>query len=212
MTPVAQTLQQLRARFGIQTTAQGSVQVSKVSRKHLPQLMRELGFTRGAEIGVWRGEYSARFCEASPSLHMLCVDPWASYQAWLDTKNEMPRAQAEAFIEEAYAMARSRLTPLNCTIVRAMSADAVRDVPDASLDFVYIDGNHVYDAVIEDLTLWSPKVRPGGLVMGHDYRVFTNKPTIHVVAAVNAFTKAHAIDPWFVLAYDKTPSFLWVAS
>lgn len=208
----AETVHRLRKRFGVKKDHHGQIRLPRVSRKHLPALMVDLGFSRGAEIGVWRGAYSASFCEASPAMHMLCVDPWRSYQAWLDTKNDMPVDKATAFIEEAYQQARARLDPLNCTIVREFSVAAARGVPDRSLDFVYIDGNHVFEAVIEDLTAWSPKVKKGGLIAGHDYRVFDNKPTIHVVEAVNAFTAKHQIDPWFVLALDPTPSFLWVAS
>lgn len=182
----------------------------QMSRNNLPGLCAELGFTRGAEIGVWKGAFTAAFCEAHPSIHMLAVDPWLSYPAWLDTKNALPPDQAARVMEEAYAIARARLAPLHCTIVRTFSADAAHDVEDASLDFVYIDGNHVEAAVYEDLTLWAPKVRVGGLVTGHDYRAFRNKPTIHVIEAVQRYTADHGIDPWFITAGDRTPSFLWV--
>lgn len=181
-----------------------------MSRKHLPALCRAMGFTRGAEIGVWKGAYAALFCQAHPSIHMLCVDPWLSYPAWLDTKNAMPIEQATRIMNEAYETAQATLAGLNCTIVRAFSVDAAKDVADRSLDFVFIDGNHVYEAVLEDLAAWVPKVRPGGLVAGHDYRVFANKPTIHVVKAVQDYTQAHRIHPWFILSGDKTPSFLWM--
>ena len=182
----------------------------RMGRNDLPAFCREHGYTKGAEIGVWKGAFSAKFCEANPKLHMLCVDPWQSYPAWLDTKNLMDPEKAARFMEDSYALAVERLASLNCTIDRRFSADAVRDVPDHSLDFVYVDSNHVYDAVLQDLTLWAPKVRSGGFVAGHDYRAFTNKPTIHVIEAVQTYTKAHAIDPWYVLIGDKTPSFLWV--
>jgi hypothetical protein len=203
------TLRFVQKRFGV-GTRRGKITVPRFSRKYLPALVNDLGFTKGAEIGVWRGAFSALFCESNPKMHMLCVDPWQSYQAWLDTKNAMEPTAAAAFIEESYQMAKARLAPLNCTIMREFSADAAKLVPDQSLDFVFIDGNHVFNAVIEDLTLWSKKVKPGGLCMGHDYRIFDNKPTIHVVEAVNHFTRKHKIDPWFVLARDRTPSFLWV--
>jgi hypothetical protein len=182
--------------------------LEKRSRNDLPMMCEWISMTNGAEIGVWRGAYSAKFCEAG--MHMLCVDPWLSYPAWQDTKNSLAPDAQKRLMAESYADACKRLGPLNATIVRKFSADAAREVPDESLDFVYIDANHVYDAVIEDLTLWSPKVRSGGWIGGHDYRRFANKPTIHVVDAVNAYTKAHEIDPWFVLAGDRTPSFLWV--
>lgn len=181
-----------------------------MGRAALPALCREAGFTRGAEIGVWKGAYSASFCEANPDLHMLCVDPWLSYPAWRDTKNEMPPDQAVRIMEDAYATARARLAPYRHTIARTFSTDAARDVADRSLDFIYIDGNHVEAAVYEDLTVWAPKVRAGGFVAGHDYRAFSNKPTIHVIEAVQRYTRDHAIAPWFVLAADRTPSFLWV--
>lgn len=182
----------------------------RMRRDDLPALCRALKFRQGAEIGVWKGAFSAAFCKAEPKLHMLCVDPWLSYPAWLDTKNAMPPEDGQRMIDEAYQKAVATLTPLNCTIVRKFSLDAAQDVPDRSLDFVFIDGNHVYDAVLADLTAWAPKVRTGGLVAGHDYRVFSNKPTIHVVEAVHAYTKRHAIDPWYITAGDRTPSFLWV--
>jgi hypothetical protein len=184
----------------------------EMSRNDLPALCRELGFTRGAEIGVWKGAYSAAFCHANPAMHMLCVDPWSSYPAWKDTKNEMPLPEAKLFMAAAYRKAREVLEPLNTTIVRNHSKYAVKDVPDRSLDFAFIDGNHVYDAVLQDITLWAPKVRVGGILAGHDYRAFTNKPTIHVIPAVNEYTRTHGINPWFITAADRTPSWLWVVA
>lgn len=195
-----------------QSLTASPVTLPRMGRRDLPALTRELGFTKGAEIGVWKGAFSASFCEANPNLHMLCVDPWQAYPAWLDTKNAMPADEATAFIAKSYEEARERLKPLNATIVRKFSAEAAAEVPDGSLDFAYIDANHVYDAVVEDLAVWSPKVRKGGFISGHDFRVFTNKPTIHVVRAVQDFTKRHQIAPWFVLASERTPSFFWEAA
>ena len=182
----------------------------RFGRMYLPLLARTLNFTRGAEIGVWKGAFTEAFCKANPNLHMLAVDPWLSYPAWLDTKNAMPFEQAQRSMTAAYAEAVQRLSPLNCTIVRKFSAEAAADVPDRSLHFAYIDANHVEEAVYEDLTIWAPKVRSGGWICGHDYRSFDNKPTIHVIEAVQRYTRERAITPWFILTGDKTPSFLWV--
>lgn len=140
---------------------------------------------------------------------MLCVDPWLSYPAWLDTKNALPKAQADLVMAEAHRLAVARLAGLNATIVRKFSVEAAAEVPDRSLDFVFIDGNHVFDAVTADLLAWMPKVKPSGFVAGHDYRIFPNKPTIHVVDAVNQFTAERQIAPWFVLSAESTPSFMW---
>ncbi len=176
-------------------------------RVDLPDLCVRLGYRQGAEVGVWRGAFSALFLEAG--LGMTCVDPWVSYPAWQDTKNSLAPEEQAAFMATAHADAVARLEPLGGRLLRAFSLDAAREIPDRSLDFVYIDGNHTQEAVTADLEAWVPKVRRGGLVAGHDYRIFRNKPTIHVVEAVRAYVAAHDVRPWYVLAGDKTPSFLW---
>lgn len=49
-----------------------------------------------------------------------------------------------------------------------MSVEAAGHVVDESLDFVFIDAIHSFEAVSSDLNAWFPKVRRGGLVAGHD--------------------------------------------
>lgn len=195
-------------RFGHGTPVPISPISIPMKRLDLPALTRELGFTSGAEIGVWKGEFSAQFCEGNPSLEMLCVDPWAAYPAWHDRKKSQG-PDAEAILEEAYQSACARLRPLRATILRDFSVEAAKTVPDGSLDFIYIDGNHVLEAVLEDLAAWTPKVRVGGLVSGHDFRINPAKPFIQVVPAVQRWTTEHRIHPWFILARDSSPSFLW---
>jgi len=176
-----------------------------VGRDALPAVCRELGFRNGAEIGVWKAGFSRKLCDGAPGMHLLCVDPWQKYDGWEDGKNS-----PDMNIEAAYQIARETLKGCNATIVRAFSEDALLDVPDRSLDFVYIDGNHQRAAVLEDVTEWALKVRPGGIVAGHDYRVFPNKPYIQVVEALQDYTAVHEIRPWFQLIGDRTPSWLWV--
>ena len=50
------------------------------------------------------------------------------------------------------------------------------DFEDNSIDAIYIDGNHSYEAVIEDIKNWSPKVKQGGLIIGDDYLTFEVEP------------------------------------
>lgn len=56
-----------------------------------------------------------------------------------------------------------------CCVLKAPSVLASTSFKDGSLDCVYIDANHSYEAVMQDLRHWWPKVRSGGLVSGHDY-------------------------------------------
>jgi predicted O-methyltransferase YrrM len=66
------------------------------------------------------------------------------------------------------------------------SADAADLFPDGSVDFVFIDAAHDYHNVRTDLQTWWPKVRPGGLLAGHDYT--ENHP--EVLQAVDCFLHA----------------------
>lgn len=199
-------------RWGRSGTGSQPTVLPRMSRLHLAALSVEMGWTRGAEIGVWKGGFSEVLLRGNPRLHLLCVDPWQAHADWLDSKNAIDPVDGQRKVDKAYRAAMKTLAGLNCTIVRKFSEAAAADVPDQSLDFVYIDANHVYDAVSQDLQAWTPKVKPGGIIAGHDYRVWREKPTIHVVKAVNDFTTAHAIRPWFVLGADRSPSFLWEAA
>jgi hypothetical protein len=72
---------------------------------------------------------------------------------------------------------------------------------------VYIDANHDFDSVMMDLILWSRKVRSGGIVAGHDYDRSHMKG---VVPAVDAYTKAHGIQEWFITDQKREASFIWM--
>lgn len=175
------------------------------SRNDLPNLCRELGMTKGAEVGVWKGSYSKTFCQALPNVEWTCVDPWAPYAAYRDNKNEQEK------IDHAYGKAKAALQGYAVRFLRMYSEEAAPLVPDRYLDVVYLDGNHEAAYVRQDLEAWTPKVRAGGLVSGHDYRIKPDKPFIQVKKTVDRYVKEKAITPWFIFTGDRTPSFLWVA-
>lgn len=198
------TLQAITSRFAVSQTDSGAMALS-ASRSDLPSFCRSLGMTTGAEVGVWKGAFSEAFCRAG--LSWIAVDPWAPYAAYREKKND------QTLIDAAYQEACKRLTPFDCRLFRMSSRDAAAQVPNGSLDVVYIDGNHEAEFVREDIDLWTPKVRSGGILAGHDYRVPpSSKPFIQVKAAVDAYVTSAGINPWFVLKGDATPSFMWVVA
>lgn len=178
------------------------VRVKGFTRKHLAQLLAELGLLNGVEVGTSQGIHALQLCENMPGLKLICVDPYMKYH-WKHSADEH---------ERCYQLAHERLDPYGVTIIRQPSMDAVRQFADGSLDFVYIDGNHEFDFVMEDLIAWGRKVKPGGVIAGHDYYRFRRAG---VVEAVDCYTKAHQIDEWFVCDYlvrvNKEPeySFFW---
>lgn len=201
----------LTSRFTLPLeAAEMPIEIPRVVRTDLGGILRDLGCTRGAEIGVWRGEFSEALCQANPALHLTCVDAWTPYWQYADYRLR-PK------LDEAEADARRRLAPYGCTLIKAFSEDAAKRIGDATLDFVYIDSNHAFEFVVRDLAAWIPKVRPGGIVAGHDYDA--RYKGIHVAPAVHGYTTAYGIRPWFVLGRrkvrrgeprDRERSFLWV--
>ena len=78
--------------------------------------------------------------------------------------------------------------------------EASRDFRRNSLDFVYIDSDHRFKETAEDLVEWAKKVRPGGIVAGHDY--FTSLPQARrfrcqVGAIVDAYVKCFGIENYY---------------
>lgn len=159
----------------------------KGNRTDLPKLFAKLRFNNGVEVGTREGDYAELLCKANPNLKLICVDPYLEHQA------------------KHYEPAKARLSKYGAEIIRKKSMDAVGSFGDNSLDFVYIDGNHRFEYVMEDIMKWVPKVRKGGIVAGHDYAV----DTMDVVYAVDAYTRSHSIAPWYVTR-ELVPSFFWV--
>ena len=165
------------------------------NRNHLAELFFELGYTRGAEIGVEFGRFSRVLLGSNPNLTLLCVDPWTAYSRASQRRQN-----------KYYAYVQNKLAPYKHELIRKTSMDALTVVPDESLDFVYIDAAHDFDNVMKDIIGWVHKVKKGGIVSGHDYCNFYDGG---VVYAVNAYTQAHNIQQWYVTR-EHGPSFFWV--
>ena len=125
-------------------------------------------FGEGVEVGVHRGEFSDLLLQTWKGKRLHSVDPWFEFSEdeYKDVCNVAMRDQ-----EENYQCTVERLDHFGArsSILRQTSKDAANSFKTASLDFVYIDAQHHYEAVKEDIELWSDKVRPGGLIGGHDY-------------------------------------------
>lgn len=165
------------------------------TRSHLAELFAELRFLVGAEIGTRDGTFSKILCEKNPAVHLYCVDPWAAYST-----------RTQERMDKFYEEAKKNLTGLPCNLVRKPSLEAVNEFPDNELDFVYIDGNHLFDHAIRDIIEWSSKVREGGIIAVHDYDPFVGND---VIKAVDAYTQSHDIRPWYVTREIEATAF-WV--
>lgn len=167
LTKAYQTLLQLREEAVIRRLASPSPVLR--SRDEFPLWLNILNLrSQGVEIGVQRGTFSTILLSAWAGQKLTCIDPWRSFDpaSYHDTANVEQARQ-----ETNFQTTRSRLAPFGTRAaqLRKTSAEAAPDFPDLSLDFAYIDAQHHYAAVVEDITLWWPKVRSGGILAGHDY-------------------------------------------
>lgn len=120
---------------------------------------------KGAEIGTFKGEYAKELLNIWQG-KLYLVDVWRELnrQDYNDTSNQ---TQYLSIINECCENIKDR--EHRCFMVRSDSENASELFDDQSLDFVYIDANHKYEYVKQDISLWYPKVRKGGIVAGHDY-------------------------------------------
>lgn len=171
----------------------------------IPNIFRELGFKTGAEIGVYRGAYSVNLLKNIPGLKLYGVDSWERYTGYRDYPGEVfPDAQKEA---------TEKTKNYDCKLIKGWSHEVVKEFEDRSLDFVYLDGNHAYEYCVQDLALWSKKVKRGGVIYGHDFEDYHDKWQrfdINVINAVTGWCKSYQIHPWFIITGDKHPGWLYI--
>lgn len=191
-------LQKIHEKFHIHTRGDNlpySSWLRGASRITLAELFAELDYSEGAEVGVRMGHYSHELLSKNPKLHLRCIDPWTPYGKVSQERQN-----------QYYHRCENLLSPFNVEIIRKTSMEALSLIPDASLDFVYIDGRHEFDFVMQDIIEWSKKVRSGGIVSGHDYYNFYQGG---VIPAVNAYTQAHNIQNWYITS-EEYPSWFWL--
>jgi hypothetical protein len=133
----------------------------------VPQLLEEEGFTHGIEIGVQRG----LFAEAILTTWTRCtryylVDAWKQQENYFEGGNVADNVQDGLYKE---TQTRLQRWAEKTTLLRMFSSEAALKIPDDDVDFIYVDARHDYCGVKEDLELYWPKLKQGGIMAGHDY-------------------------------------------
>lgn len=170
----------------------------------LPELFKELEFKSGAEIGVLYGTYSETLCQNLPDTKIYSIDQWVHYPVYKNFR------KAEMY-EPIYQKAIKRLSQYsNNIIIRKSSIEALNEFEDNSLDFVFIDADHRFQYVVNDIAGWSKKVRKGGIISGHDFGRSASRDFVHIRFVVPAWCEAYRIHPWFILSHPKETSWMWV--
>lgn len=174
---------------------QQPVEIPNTTRVDLAHLFYELGYKVGAEIGVERGLYSKVILEQNPECHLFSIDAWQAYENYRDhmTQEEMDVLYYETKHNLALYSGRN-------TIKKAFSLEASKEFGDETLDFVYLDANHEFTHVVNDIATWERTVKVGGIIAGHDYiKRRTNTYMMHVPMAIHGYIESYNIHPLFVL-------------
>lgn len=128
----------------------------------------------GAELGVWKGEYAKTLYHNVNPSKLYLIDAWKHFPIYYDTKNKkwydpanlLPQEELDQYYQNVVEYFKN---DKGVNIIRDFTKDAAKHIPDESLDWVYIDADHTYENCLLDLELYSKKVKPGGLVCGHDF-------------------------------------------
>ena len=138
----------------------------------------------GAEIGVEYGENALRILLNLDIQILYLIDP---YELAVKENKEQGVFSTKDEAISVMKIAQNSLQQFSSKIrwIKKLSQDVSSEIPDTSLDFVYIDGNHSYDAVYKDLQVYWEKLKLGGLFAGHDW----NAPGSGVKEAVETFRR-----------------------
>ena len=210
-----QTLDYLVKKYNLDLTQKSPIEIPGVGRLDLLRWLKELDFKTGAEIGVDEGNYSKLICDTNPQLKLYAVDPWLKYDEY---REYIDQRHMDRVYDYCVKRMSNEIKEGRYVVIRKKSMDALADIPDESLDWVYIDANHEGEYPYQDITEWAKKVRKGGIVSGHDF-VRVRVLNFTIKDALEKYTKEHNIHPLFILGWharqkgvvrDRTRSWLFV--
>lgn len=153
---------------------------------------------RGCEIGVDQGDFTACIVETLSPEKLFLVDPWST-DRYGQNKFETVADRFEGGIANG-----------QIEIIRARSDEAAYRIENGSLDWVYIDSDHSYATTKKELELYSQKLRPGGLLAGHDYVQGNLRKALKygVIEAVHEFCFRHGWEfVYLTMEHTTNPSF-----
>lgn len=137
-------------------------------RNELGYFLEKKRFTTAAEIGVQRGLFSKEILSKWPSGHLTLIDAWEYISD--NTYDDIANVSNDQHLNNM-KIAEENVLPFfgRYKIIKGYSNKIYSIFPDKYFDLVYLDANHKYEYVYEDILLWINKVKLGGYLCGHDY-------------------------------------------
>lgn len=124
----------------------------------------------GAEIGVYRGGFSRTIFDACAPSKLFLIDAWESYAAY--AKDSLCHTNQDDNMQATKNSFSAEIAAGKIEVIKGYSSMVAKGWP-TCLDFLFLDSNHAFEFVLEDLIAWSAHIKPGGIIMCHDY---TSRP------------------------------------
>ncbi len=195
--------------------------ISKTPRPTITILKKKYGNTGlvGAEIGVRRGDNAQNILEELNIEKLYLIDIWDLIPTDKTEEGHSLRHRDHINLQECYEFSFKRnyhsakdnynyilnkfKDNKKIEIIKDFSNVAVEQFNDNSLDFVYIDANHSYKKVLEDISIWAKKVKTNGVIGGHDTHL------VDVLQAVIDYSIKHGQHliiehpDWYFIKHNK---------
>ena len=152
------------------------------------------------ELGAFKGDFSGEIRLTNP--HRLYIVDSFEGTTYSGDKDGLNRVYAD--LNESYELLKAKYNQdLHVVVMKSLSESFLHSMEDDTFDIVYIDADHSYYSVLKDLEKSRKKVKPGGIISGHDY----SPRTQGVINAVNEFVNYYKI-PIQLTTDDLLPSYI----
>ncbi len=169
----------------------------------------------GLEVGVYLGDNARNILVNLPLKKLYLVDSYELIK--IEKENIKPSIYtlpSNLIVKDpnfsgllidfrkCYSIAKKNLEPFENKIefIRKRSIDAVNDIPN-ELDFIYIDADHDYLPVLNDIKLYYPKLKKGGIISGDDFSAEYNgvaKAVLEFASENNLKILGRGMDWWII--------------
>jgi hypothetical protein len=137
----------------------------------IPSIINNFNLKIIAEVGVAFGGHLEKILSTTNIEQAYAIDPYILFDSSTDSFTYEQVKYSQQDYDELFLFTKERLEKINkkTTFFRDTSLDASKKIKDNYLDIVFIDAEHTFDALKNDLELWERKVKIGGIISGHDY-------------------------------------------
>jgi hypothetical protein len=159
------------------------------------------------EVGVWQGAFSKKIYNISKPKMLVLVDSWTYDEQVRGCAPQVDGKEplSQKFFDDAkYKTYNLFENKKNVVILDQNSSNSSSNYKDNYFDYIYLDAEHTYQAVSNDLDMWYPKLKNNGVLFGDDYYWREEDDTLSLHKAYQDFIAKHQIRKWCVFKSQIT--------